>query len=61
MTELDIRNSKELRRAALEAKDLTELLQIVQQLNNVLKFEELVESDSREAVSTNKAGWESQC
>jgi hypothetical protein len=61
MTEADLRNSRELRRAALETKDLDELLQIVQQLDNVLKAEESVRRDSRQPINTNKAAGESQC
>ena len=51
----------ELCHAALEAKDPNELLKIVQELNRVLKHEEQVRRDFREAVSANKAPEEIRC
>jgi hypothetical protein len=47
--------------AALEAKDADELLKIVQELNRVLKREEQVRRDFREAVRANKAPEEIRC
>ena len=44
------RNWRELCRAALEAKDPDELLQIVQELNIALKQEEQVRHDFRHAM-----------
>jgi hypothetical protein len=46
---------RELCRAALEAKDPNELLEIVAELNKALKNEEQVRRDFREAASANKA------
>ena len=46
---------RELCRAALEAKDPNELLQIVQELNKALKDEEQVRRDFREATRANKS------
>jgi hypothetical protein len=51
MAELHRRNWRELCSAALDAKDPDELLQIVQELNKVLKREEQVRRDFREAMS----------
>jgi hypothetical protein len=42
--------------AALEAKDPDELLEIVQELNKVLKREEQVRRDFREAREANESG-----
>lgn len=49
------KNWRELCNAALAAKDPDELLKIVQELNRVLKQEEQVRRDSREAMRVNKA------
>jgi hypothetical protein len=46
---------RELCRAALEAKDPNELLEIVEELNKALKDEEKVRRDFREATRANKA------
>jgi len=46
---------RELCRAALEAKDPNELLEIVQELNKALKNEEQVRRDFREATRANKS------
>jgi hypothetical protein len=46
---------RELCRAALEAKDPNELLEIVQELNKALKHEEQVRRDFREARRVNKS------
>jgi hypothetical protein len=46
---------RELCRAALEAKDPNELLEIVEELNKALKNEEQVRRDFREATRANKA------
>jgi hypothetical protein len=43
------------------AKDPNELLKIVQELNRVLKREEQVRRDFREAVRANKAPEEIRC
>jgi ribosomal protein L16 Arg81 hydroxylase len=45
-------NWRELCSAALDAKDPDELLQIVQELNKVLKHEEQVRQDFRNAMKT---------
>ena len=45
------KNWRELASAALEAKDPDKLLEIVQELNKVLKHEEQVRRDFREAAS----------
>jgi uncharacterized protein HemY len=50
MAQLQRKNWRELCRAALDAKDPDELLQIVQQLTKVLKREEQVRRDFREAM-----------
>jgi hypothetical protein len=55
MAERERRNWRELCNAALEAKDPDELLKIVQELNQVLKREEQVRRDFREAMRANKA------
>jgi ribosomal protein L16 Arg81 hydroxylase len=44
--------------AALEAKDPDKLLEIVQELNKVLKHEEQVRRDFREAARANKSSLE---
>jgi len=49
------KNWRELCKAALEAKDPDELLKIIQDLNRVLKREEQVRRDFREAMRANKA------
>ncbi len=49
------KNWRELANAALEAKDPDKLLEILQELNKVLKHEEQVRRDFREAASTNKS------
>src|SRR3984893_18138338 len=46
---------RELCRAALEARDPNELLEIVQELNKALKDEEQVRRDFREAMRANKS------
>ena len=46
---------RELCRAALEAEDPNELLEIVGELNKALKNEEQVRRDFREATRVNKA------
>ena len=52
MAEGDRNNWRTLCSAALEAKDPDELLKIVQKLNNVLKRQEQVRRDFREAMET---------
>jgi hypothetical protein len=47
------KNWRELCRAALDAKDPDELLQIVQELSRVLKSEEQVRRDFRKAANVN--------
>ncbi len=49
------KNWRELANAALEAKDPDKLLEIVQQLNRVLKHEEQVRRDFREAMRVSKS------
>ncbi len=49
------KNWRELANAALEAKDPDKLLEIVQQLNKVLKHEEQVRRDFREAMRASKS------
>ncbi len=49
------KNWRELANAALEAKDPDKLLEIVQELNKVLKHEEQVRRDFREAARANKS------
>ncbi len=46
---------RELANAALQAKDPDKLLQIVQELNKVLKHEEQVRRDFRDAARANKS------
>jgi hypothetical protein len=48
------KNWRELANAALEAKDPDKLLEIVQELNKVLKHEEQVRRDFREATGGKK-------
>jgi len=55
VAERERKNWRELCSAALEAKDPDELLKIVQELNRVLKREEQVRRDFREAMRANKA------
>lgn len=55
MAEENRKNWRELCSAALEAKDPDELLNIVQELNKVLKREEQVRRDFREASRANKS------
>src|ERR1700723_1184730 len=50
---------RELCRAALEAEDPNELLEIVEELTKALKNEEQVRRDFREATRANKAPGES--
>lgn len=52
------KNWRELCSAALEAKDPDELLRIVQELNKVLKHEEQVRHDFRNAMKAVKASGE---
>ena len=61
MAEGERKNWKELCRAALEAKDPDELLKILQELNKVLKREEQVRRDFRQATRANKSSSESRC
>ena len=61
MAEEDRKNWRKLCSAALEAKDPDELLKIVQELNKVLKREEQVRRDFREASRANKSPAEIRC
>ena len=61
MADEDHRNWRDLCSAALEAKDPDELLRIVQELNKVLKREEQVRRDFREASRAHKVREELQC
>lgn len=61
MVEGNRKNWRQLCSAALEAKDPDELLTIVQQLNRVLKCEEQVRRDFREASRTKKSPEGIQC
>ena len=61
MAEENRKNWRELCGAALEAKDPDELLKIVQELNTVLKREEQVRLDFREASRANKSPEEVRC
>ena len=54
MAEAHRKNWRDLCSAALEAKTSDELLKIVQELNRVLKREEQVRRDFREAVRATK-------
>ena len=49
------KNWRDLANAALEAKDPDKLLEIVQELNKVLKHEEQVRRDFREAARANNS------
>ncbi len=49
------KNWRELANAALEAKNPDKLLEIVQELNKVLKHEEQVRRDFREAARANRS------
>ena len=60
MAEGKHKNWRELCSAALQAKDPDELLRIIQDLNKVLKREEQVRRDFREA-SRNQSPGEAQC
>jgi len=55
------KNWRELCSAALEPKGPDELLKIVQELNKVLKREEQVRRDFREASRANKSPEEIRC
>jgi hypothetical protein len=55
MAEGNHKNWRELCSAALEARDADELLTIVQDLKKVLKCEEQVRRDFREASRVNKS------
>src|ERR1017187_7668679 len=61
MSEGDHKNWRELCSAALEARDPDELLTIVQELKKVLKCEEKVRRDFREAGRANKSPGEIRC
>jgi hypothetical protein len=61
MAEAPRKSWRDLCSAALSAKDPNELLKIVQELNRVLKREEQVRRDFREAVRANKAPEEIRC
>jgi hypothetical protein len=61
MAEKDCKNWRELCSAALEARDPDELLRIVQQLSRVLKCEEQIRRDFREASKGNNASREIRC
>lgn len=61
MIEGERKNWRELCNAALEARDPDELMKIVQELNRVLKREEQVRRDFREARRTGKASEETRC
>ena len=60
MAEGQRKNWRELCNAALEAKDPDELLKILQELNRVLKHEEQVRRDFREAGRTSKVPGKSE-
>ncbi len=55
------KNWRDLCNAALAAKDPDELLEIVQELNKVLKREEQVRRDFREASRINQPPEEVRC
>jgi len=61
MAEGNRKNWRDLCNAALQAKDPDELLQIVQELNKVLKREEQVRRDFRESGRTNRSPGEVRC
>jgi hypothetical protein len=58
MAERERKNWRALCNAALEANDPDELLKILQELNMVLKSEEQVRRDFREATRENKSSGE---
>lgn len=60
MAEGQRKNWRELCNAALEAKDPDELLKILQELNRVLKHEEQVRRDFRQAARTSKVPGKSE-
>jgi hypothetical protein len=55
MAEQQRKNWRELCSAALDAKDADELLRIVQELSKVLKHEEQLRHDFRDAARTVKS------
>ena len=55
MAERERKTWRELCRAALEAKDPNELLKIVEELSKVLKHEEQIRRDFREATRASKS------
>ncbi len=61
MIEGERKNWREWCSAALEARDPDELMKIVQELNRVLKREEQVRRDFREAHRANKPPEETRC
>ena len=61
MAERERKNWRELCNAALQATDPDDLLTIVQELKKVLKCEEQVRRDFREAGRANKASGEIRC
>jgi hypothetical protein len=61
MAEENRKNWRVLCNAALEAKDPDELLKIIQELNKVLKREEQVRRDFREAKSHKRSPEQVQC
>ncbi|HXM13270.1 MAG TPA: hypothetical protein VN946_25195 [Terriglobales bacterium] len=61
MAEAHRKNWRDLCSAALEARDPDELLKIVQDLNRVLKREEQVRRDFREASKANQSPGEIRC
>jgi hypothetical protein len=61
MAEPNRRNWRQLCSSALEAKDPDELLEIVQELNKVLKREEQVRRDFREASRAVKSPEQVRC
>jgi hypothetical protein len=61
VAEGDRKNWRQLCNAALDARDLDELMKIVQELNRALKHEEQVRRDFREAGSTSKSPEEIRC
>ena len=61
MAEAHHKNWRELCSAALEARDPDELLAIVQELKKVLKCEEKVRRDFRDAGRANKSSGEIRC
>jgi len=61
MAEGDRNNWRQLCKAALEAKDPDELMTVVPELNRVLKREEQVRRDFREASRANGSPEEIRC